>query len=111
MMEMYFEKVVNGLLKVILDQWNRLGTNHCLTVVLFARTVYLKPGKKDVSPLSTGSGTPSVFQRKRRDSLQKELLRQSLLKIMCSSLITEIVFIRTLQGGVGFSRDKERFEA
>ncbi|SPQ98891.1 unnamed protein product (mitochondrion) [Plasmodiophora brassicae] len=39
--QLYFEKVVNGLLKVIFKEWQRLNVDHTLTIVLFARTFYL----------------------------------------------------------------------
>jgi hypothetical protein len=57
--ELYHEKVVNGLVKVILDQWQVFGTNHCLSVILFARTIYHKsasPSRRTPSPSKKRTG-------------------------------------------------------
>ncbi|KAJ3213720.1 vacuolar membrane-associated protein iml1 [Dinochytrium kinnereticum] len=38
--ELYFEKCVNGFLPELFESWKRTGTNHVVSIVLFARIFY-----------------------------------------------------------------------
>ena len=38
--QLYVEKIVSGLMKVILEQWKLLRANHNLTIILFSRTFF-----------------------------------------------------------------------
>ena len=39
---MYFEKFLKEFANPIIDSWKSLGVSHMLTVIFFARTLYLE---------------------------------------------------------------------
>ncbi len=40
--ELYFEKFL-GLMRVVIENWERRGAHHSLSIIFFSRTVFVSP--------------------------------------------------------------------
>jgi hypothetical protein len=54
---MYFEKFLKEFASPILDSWKSLGVSHMLTVIFFARTLYLDRISTNTHPGNLSSKT------------------------------------------------------
>ncbi len=57
---MYFEKFLRDFVSPVLDSWRNLGVSHMLTVIFFARTMYLDKMTKATNPGKSVRGYKAI---------------------------------------------------
>ena len=107
--DLYFEKFLNQFADPLFDRWKSLGVTHSLTVVFFARTLYLD----GVDPVRTPNLCCKASLQKRSDGV----LYQDFFKVVLenSSEVDKVAHLRVLKKefwafpkNVGWNIEKNR---
>ena len=110
--DLYFEKFLNQFADPLFDRWKSLGVTHSLTIVFFARTLYLD----GVDPVHTPDLCCKASLQKRSDGV----LYQDFFKVVLenSSEVDKVAHLRMLKKefwafpkNVGWNIEKNRPEA
>lgn len=110
--DLYFEKFLNQFADPLFDRWKSLGVTHSLTIVFFARTLYLD----GVDPVHTPDLCCKASLQRRSDGV----LYQDFFKVVLenSSEVDKVAHLRMLKKefwafpkNVGWNIEKNRPEA
>uniref|UniRef100_A0A182NJK6 DEP domain-containing protein n=1 Tax=Anopheles dirus TaxID=7168 RepID=A0A182NJK6_9DIPT len=92
--DLYFEKAVNGFLADLYKKWQKLGSNHEVTIVLFSRTFYAAKSLDEFPPHMR-----ECLQIDYRGRFYEDFYRVAIQNERCDDWSTTLVQLRRLFTG------------
>ncbi|XP_052897957.1 GATOR complex protein Iml1 [Anopheles moucheti] len=92
--DLYFEKAVNGFLADLYKKWQKLGSNHEVTIVLFSRTFYTAKSLDEFPPHMR-----DCLQIDYRGRFYEDFYRVAIQNERCDDWSTTLVQLRRLFTG------------
>ncbi|XP_058120820.1 GATOR complex protein Iml1 [Anopheles ziemanni] len=92
--DLYFEKAVNGFLADLYKKWQKLGSNHEVTIVLFSRTFYAAKGLEEFP-----AHMRDCLQIDYRGRFYEDFYRVAIQNERCDDWSTTLVQLRRLFTG------------
>ncbi|XP_035917086.1 GATOR complex protein Iml1 isoform X3 [Anopheles stephensi] len=92
--DLYFEKAVNGFLADLYKKWQKLGSNHEVTIVLFSRTFYTAKSLDEFPPYMR-----DCLQIDYRGRFYEDFYRVAIQNERCDDWSTTLVQLRRLFTG------------